>query len=164
MLTSWPGMSKPWTRRVPLMTTARQAWLACVRFFPGSTLGMDTRPTMSPARYTQELQFVETDIQARILEAKVSRLAHGRQKHAPGGRIVATIERRLTGLLICLPRRLGRERPDHAPSHTRQQPYPRVHHPDSHQPTPPLASTFTTAWHYMSMRQRLVKHLVQGKR
>ena len=105
---------------MPLMIMARQAWLACVRFFPGSTLGMDTRLTMGPVRHTQERQFVETDIQARILEAKVSRLAHCRQKHAPGGRIIATVERRLTGPLIGLPRRQGRECPDHAPSHTRQ--------------------------------------------
>ena len=164
MLTSWLGMSVPRTRRMPLMTTARKACLACVRFFPGSTLGMDTRLTMGPVRYTQECQFVETDIQAWVLGAKVPRLPHCRQKHAPGGRIVATVERSLTGPLICLPRRLGGERPDHAPPHTRQQPYPRVHHPDSHQPAPPLASTFTTAQHYMSMGQRPVKHLVQGKR
>src|SRR5215471_17330108 len=129
MLTSWLGMSAPRTRRMPLMTAARKAWLACVRFFPGSTLGMDTRLTMGPVRHTQERQFVETDIQARILGAKVSRLSHGCQKHAPGGRIVATIERRLTGLLIGLPRRPGRERPDYAPPHAHQQPYPRVHHP-----------------------------------
>ena len=27
-----------------------------------------------------------------------------------------------------------------------------------------LSSTFTTAWHYMLMGQRVVKHLVRGKR
>ena len=127
------------TRRLPLVTTAPKAWLAYVRLFPGRTLGMDARLTMCPTRYTQERQFVETDIQAWILGSKVSRLPHCSQKHAPGGRIVATLVRCLTGLLICFPRRLGRECPDHAPPYTRQQPYPRVHHPDSPQP---LASAF----------------------
>jgi hypothetical protein len=28
----------------------------------------------------------------------------------------------------------------------------------------PLAAILTTAWHYMSMGQRAVKHLAQGKR
>src|SRR5262249_23693411 len=134
MLTSWPGMSGPQTRRLPMVTTAHKAWLACGRFSPGSTLWTDTRLTMGTVRYTQERQLVETDIQAWVLGSKVSRLPHCSQKHARGGRIVATLVRRLTGLLICLPRRLGRERPDHAPPHTRQQPYPRVHHPDSLQP------------------------------
>src|SRR5262245_22634407 len=139
LLASRLGMLEPRPRRMPLMTVVPRAWLACVRFSPGSLLGMGTRPTMGTVRYTQERQLVETDIQARVLGAKVSRLSHCRQKHAPGGRIVATIVCRFTGLLIRLPRRLGRERPDHAPPYTRQQPYHRVHHPDSLQPR---ASTF----------------------
>src|SRR5262249_29457906 len=74
-----------------------------------------------------------------------SRLPHCSQKHASGGLIVATIVRCLTGLLICLPRRLGRECPDHAPPYTHQQvPHPRVHHPGSPQP---LVSAFIHA-HY----------------
>ena len=91
------------TRRLPLVTTAHQDWLACVRFSPGSTLATDARLTMYTACYTQERQFVETDIQAWVLGSKVSRLPHCSQKHALGGRIVATIVRCLTGLLICLP-------------------------------------------------------------
>ncbi len=132
-------MSEPRTRRVPPVTAAHKAWLACVRFSPGSTLGMDGRLTVRTTRCTQERQFVETDIQAWILGSKVSCRPHCSEKHAPGGRIVATIVRCLTGLLICLPRRLGRERPDHVPPYTHQQPYPRVYHPDSPQS---LASAF----------------------
>src|SRR5262245_33261895 len=110
---------------------ALKARLAGVRFFPCRTMGMDTCLALCTERYTQELQFVETDIQAWVLGSKVSRLPHCGQKHAPGGRIVATIVCGLTGLLICLPRRLGGECPDHTPPHTHQQPYPRVYHPDS---------------------------------
>jgi hypothetical protein len=119
VLTSCPGLPACRTRRLPLVTTAPKAWLAWVRFFSARTLGMDARLTMCITRYTQERQFVETDIQAWILGSKVARLPHCSQKHASGGLIVATIVRCLTGLLICLPRRLGRECPDHAPSHTR---------------------------------------------
>ena len=66
-------------------------------------MGMDVRLIMDTLRYTQELQFAETDIQAWILGPKISRLPHCRQKHALSGRIVTTIVRRLTGLLILLP-------------------------------------------------------------
>jgi len=76
MLTSWPSMPEDRTRRLPLVTPAPKAWLACVRFSPDSTLGTDARLTMCTARYTQERQFVETDIQAWILGSKVSRLPH----------------------------------------------------------------------------------------
>jgi len=123
-------MSEPRTRRLPPVTTAHKAWLACVQFFPRSTLAMDARLPVCTTRYTQQRQFVETDIQAWILGSKVSCRPHCSEKHAPGGRIVATIVRCLTGPLICLPRRLGRERPDHVPPYTHQQPYPRVYHPD----------------------------------
>jgi len=47
---------------LPLVTTALLAWLAGVRFSPGSTLGMGARFAMSTTRYTQECQLVEADI------------------------------------------------------------------------------------------------------
>jgi hypothetical protein len=81
-------------------------------------LGMDILLTIGTAHYTQERQFVQTDIQAWILGAKMLCLPHCGQKHTLGDRVVATLIGFLTGLLICLPRRLGRESPDHAPPHT----------------------------------------------
>jgi hypothetical protein len=132
LLTSRLGMPEHHTRWWPLATTPSDADLT--GFSPGNALGMAPPLTRCTSRHAQERQFVQTDVKARVLGAEVSRLPHRRQKHAPCCPIVAATGRCLTGLLIRLPRRLGRSHPEHETPHAGQQPYPQVDPPWPHHP------------------------------
>jgi len=129
VLTLGLGAPEYRTRCLPLATAVHRTVFACVVLFPDHVLRMTPTPTVLTSYRTQERQYVEADVEARILGAEVPRLPHCRQKHPPGCTIVTATVRFLTGLLIRLPRRLGRGRPDQETPHTRQQPYPQVHHP-----------------------------------
>ena len=117
------------TRLVPLATVASHLSLTCR--FPRRVLGME--PRLLAACHAQQFQFVEADIQAWILRAKVSRLPHSGEKHPLRLSITATVIRCLTRLLIRFPRRQGRSCPADEPPRTRHEPSHHRYHDWLHQ-------------------------------
>src|SRR5881397_2834828 len=81
VLTSRLGTPEHRTRCVPLATAAHHTVLACVVLFPDHVLRMASTSTVRTSYRTQEGQFVEADVEARVLGAEVPRLPHRRQKH-----------------------------------------------------------------------------------
>lgn len=108
---SWLDTLESRARWLQLATRMRERSLACCLFVLYDGLGTVPRLGGPTSYYTQEYQFVEADIQARALQASMSRLPHSRQKQQLRLSITAMIIRCLTSPLIRFPRRLSRSRP-----------------------------------------------------